>query len=252
MARETYEAYALRRLPKWLRGTWADKTWSVLFGAFDLTWAAILEAVKSGLIMHSPDDAVDAHARGRLLERATGESTAALRERARDAWTFWSELAPTNKLVEAINFYTGLSPATLWGFTNSGAWHLGYTGADSEDDNTDNWSRHFMVVAKGSHPWLRPTVGSGLTVGPGLLVGITMTSSELSLLRRAYRDHRPGHMVGGSAYILFDATPAADVAVVDHQASGDYAVIPLQVQMVGYEPHGMIVGDHMPVGHTFT
>ncbi len=250
MPREKYSEFALRRRPPWLRGVWAEKLWTAVYGPWDMFWEGALEALKSGFVKHCPDDAVPLHARERQLEQKDGESIAALRQRAYEAWTWWSTMGPSLNLIAAINFYIGFT-ATLWGFTNSGAWYSGYTGGASDDDDTENWSRHFMVVGLGNHPWARPIVGPGLVVGPDLLVGIDMTTNELSQIRRVYRRHRPAHMVGGDLYVLFDGTPVADVAVVNHNASSDFVKLPLHVQMVGYEHHGMIVGPSMIVGQTF-
>ncbi len=251
MPREKYSDFAiLRRLPPWMRGPWQDKLATAIFGPFDMLWEGALEALKSGFVQHCPDDAVEFHARERKLEPKEGETIAALRQRAYEAWTFWSTLGPSLNLIAAINFYIGFT-AQLWGFTNSGSWYLGYTGGHSDDDDTANWSRHFMVVGLGSHPWARPVVGPGLVVGPELLVGIDMTTTELSRIRRIYRKHRPAHMVGGDLYVLFDATLPVNVAVVDHNASSDFVKLPLHVQMVGYEHHGMFVGPSMIVGQTF-
>ena len=244
-----WQKYAEQLLPRWLRAAWMDRLWkALLYGPIELLDDDKIEAAKVGLLSHAPQDAVDHYARERQLDRLDGESTEQLRERALDAWTFWSELGPNYKLVEAFNLYTGLQ-ATLWAARH---WVDGYTGGVSDDDNADNWSRHWLVVELGSHPWTRPVVGPDLVVGPGLMVGVTMTETELSRIRRTYRRHRPSHMVGAELYIIFDATPGASVAAVNHAASSDYARIPLHRQMVGYVPLGMTVGPSMVVGHTYT
>jgi hypothetical protein len=248
------EAAANRLLPRWMRGGWFESLWTaVLHGPLELLDQDKVNAVNVGLVERCPADAVRYHAAERQLERLAGESDEALRIRALEAWTFWSEMAPTGKLTDAITLYTGLSGVRVYVCnTQSDDWLAGYVPlADGEDDNTDNWTRHFVVIPASGHPWTRPVVGPGLTVGPGLMVGLTMTQVELSRIRRAYRRHRPAHMVGGDIYVLFDGTTPASVLAA-HDASADFSRLPLHRQMVGYGPHGMTVGPHLIVGYEFT
>lgn len=248
MADGAWERYALQMLPRWLRGDWMDRLWlTLLHGPLDVADQAARDAVDCGLVERCPEDAVPYHARERQLEDVAGESVEALRTRTVEAWDFWSNIGNSVNLNQAINLYLGYA-VSLWYFR---LWVLGYTGGSSDDNNSDNWTRDFMVIELDDHAWTRPVIGSDLVVGPGLMVGITMTSSELSRIRRIYRKHRPGHMVGGDIYVLFDATPGASVAVVDHEASSDYARLPLHRQMVGYVTQGLTVGQHLAVGAEF-
>lgn len=250
-----YEDYAKRLLPKWMRGPWLDKLWTaILWGPIDLIDVDREEAAKAALVEHCPDDAVEVHARERLLEPIVGESIAALRERVKSAWTFWSELGPTAKLQEALRLYTGLPGLRVYDCNTQGDdWLGGYAGlSDGEDANAANWSRHFIVVPKSSHSWERPAVGAGLVVGPGLMVGLTMTQTELSRIRRAYRRHRPAHMVGGDIYVDFEPGNDPDAIAALHDGSADFSRLPLHRQMVGYGPHGMTVGPTLIVGQEFT
>lgn len=249
-----WETFANKLLPRWLRGTWMDRLWTALLhGPIDLLDQAKIEAAKVGLVEHGPDDAVDHYARERQLERIDGESTEALRTRALEAWEFWEGVSTGTGLRDAIRLYTGLAGLEVYDCNTIGDdWLSGWAPlSDGEDNNTDNWSRHFIVIPASSHSWTRPVVGPGLTVGPGLMVGLTMTSDELSRIRRAYRRHRPSHMVGGDIYVLFDGTSAAAVLSA-HDASADFSRLPLHRQMVGYEPHGMTVGPSLIVGYEFT
>jgi hypothetical protein len=252
-----WEEFANRLLPRWLRGTWMDRLWTALLhGPIELLDQDKIEAAKVGLVQHGPDDAVDYYARERQLERieaGAGETTEALRTRAAAAWDFWTGVSTTTGLRDAIRLYTGLAGLEVYDCNEQGDDWLGGDAAlaDGEDDNYDNWSRHFIVIPASSHSWTRPTVGPGLVVGPGLMVGLTMTQEELSRIRRAYRRHRPSHMVGGDIYVLFDGTTAAAVLSA-HDASADFSRLPLHRQMVGYQPHGMTVGPSMIVGYEFT
>lgn len=248
------EAAANRLLPRWMRGVWFDKLWTALLhGPLEALDQDKVNAVNVGLVERCPADAVRYHAAERQLERLEGESDEALRTRAQGAWGFWSELAPTSKLVEAVELYTGLSGITIYAFTVDD-WYLGegHPANGGDDNNDENWSRHVIIIPAAAHSWTRPVVGPGLTVGPGLMVGLTMTQSELSGIRRAYRRHRPAHMVGADIYVIFDAATAADVLADHDDASADYSRLPLHRQMVGYGPHGMAVGPHLIVGYEFT
>jgi hypothetical protein len=255
VANGRWEEVALRMLPRWLRGDWMDRLWlHLIHGPLDTLDQARDDAMSCGLVEVAPDDAVPYHARERQLEQIDGESVGALRERAVDAWEFWEGVTTTAGLEAAIQLYTGLG-ADLRVFDCNGlsdAWLDGYVGmAGGEDQNLDNWTRHFIVIPASAHSWTRPVVGPGLEVGPGLMVGLTMTQVELSRIRRAYRRHRPSHMVGGDIYVLFDGTTATAV-LGNHEQSTDFSRLPLHRQMVGYEPHGMTVGLALVGGHEFT
>lgn len=247
----SYEDFGQARLPRWLRGRWGDAFTSIVFGSFDALILAAKDAAKQAFVTTCADDAVAEHGADRLLEPLDGETTAAYRLRIQDAWTFWSELASTTKLRDAIRLYTGLDALFVYPMNadnTTDAWADGFVTGPDDDGETDNWSRHAIVIA-APHPWTRPVVGPDLVVGPGIMVGLTMTISELSRLRRAYRKHRPSHMVGITAVVLMDAT-APDDFRVDHSVTTDLVRLPLHATMVGYPHHGTV--GQLVVGNVFT
>lgn len=232
-----------------MRGTWFDKLWTSTFGLLDLAVELARQAALSGSPAECPLDAIDYHARDRMLERIVGETDEALRDRVVDAWGFWSAVTTTSGLQDILRAHTGCDEVYVYDEANDG-WVSNGVGAGYDDTNTDLASRHAVVIGQ-THPWAIPTVGPGPIVGPGLLVGIDMTLTELSMVRRIYRRHRPANMIGSDIFVLFDATTPADV-LVTREASASYVRIPLHVAMVGYPNHGMTVGDHLTVGRVFT
>lgn len=254
MARETYEVWGQRRLPRWLRGTWIDKTTSLLFGQADLVYQAARDASSVWFLTAAPDDVVERLAASRLLERISGESLGAYRARAVAAWGFWSELGTTTGLRDALRDYIGTTALEVYSVNEELDDWLGAPppiGLNSDEDtNPDNWSRHAIVIP-ATHPWVRQAVGSTLTVGPDLMVGLSMTETELKRIRRIYRKHRPAHMCGIEVYVVMDATSAASI-LVDHTAGQCVRLALGPAPMVGYLSHGMIVGPTLVVGQPIT
>lgn len=250
MARETYEAWALRRLPRWLRGDALDKLSSLVFGQFDLVYQAARDAAGATYITAAPADAVDLHGASRLLERLDGESNDQYRERIVGAWDFWSGLGISTGLRDALRLYTGCTALEVYAVnTQTDNW-LDGTAYSDEDNETDNWSRHAIVIPD-PHTWVREAVGPTLTIGPDLMVGLSMTESELKRIRRIYRKHRPGHMTGIEIYVQLDGRTGADVLA--DRGPGDEVRIALgPAPMVGYLSHSMVVGSSMTVGVPIT
>lgn len=244
-----YERWVLARLPRWLKGTWGEPWWRVAIGMLDLTLEAAKQAAQSGLVEMAPADAVEAHARMRLLERLPWETIEALRVRSLGAWDFWSGLGNTAGLRDVLRLYSGASALEVFDQAVDG-WVTNGTGASDDDTNADNASRHVIVVPQ-PHAWERPLVGPGLVVGPDLIVGITMTGAELRRIRGAYRKHRPANMIGWDIWVLFDGS-AASALLADHTDSSDFIRLPLHRALVGNEHHGMTVGNFLVVGQEFT
>lgn len=247
-----YEEFLRKLVAKPYRGDTGEKLLTVFGGMIDMYRDAAIQAAYVGLIDLCPDDAVESHAEASLMWRIAGESIAALRERVKGRWRFWSELGPTAGLQAAIRLYTGLSTLRVLDQANDD-WFSG-SHADGEDTNTENASRHIIVIEQ-PHPYEDfPVIGPGLVVGAETLVGTTMTSSELSGIRRAYRHHRPANMVGTDIWLLLGGDTLADIHPSRLTYVGDSLRLPLQVSMVGYHGgpsnahHHMQVGPHMIVG----
>lgn len=250
MARETYENWALRRMPRWLRGDALDKFSSLVFGQFDLVYQAARSAISATFITAAPVDSIDYHGASRLLERLDGESDEQYRTRIVGAWDFWSGLGTTTGLRDALRDYVGTTGLEVYAVnTQTDDW-LGGTLNSDEDAETDNWSRHAVVIP-APHSWVREAVGPGLEIGPDLMVGLSMTESELKRIRRIYRKHRPAHMCGIEVYVVMDATSAAAV-LADHTAADSVRIALGPAPMVGYLSHGMIVGATLVVGAPIT
>lgn len=248
-----YADFFQARLPRWLRGRWADAMTSVVGGVFDALNSSAKDAANQAFIEYCADDAVPFHMRERLLEPVDGETVAAQRIRAKGAWDFWTGVATTTGLQDAIRLYTGLEALEVWPFNGdnvTAAWVTGYVAGINDDDNTDNWSRHAITIAQ-PHPWEVPVVGPSLVVGPDLMVGLTMTRTELSRIRRAYQKHRPAHMVGLIIYVILDTTPGEDIQT-SRVAATDVVRLPLHMTAVGYPATGATVGPGLRVGHAHT
>lgn len=246
--------YGQRILPRWARGFWADKFTAVVFGVVgDALKAAGKASALSSLVEYAPDDAVPAHARARGMDRVAGETIASWRLRLLDAWGFWSTLHSHNATFRdfeaALRLYCQLpTQLFLYDYLADGDDFLGGAGGGLEDSNYENWSR-FAIVIQETHGWVRPVVGPGLVVGPDLMVGLSMTSTELARIRRYFQAFKPGHTVGTEIWVLLDGTPAEDL-LADHTASSEVVRIPLDAPAVGY-PY-MMVGPTLVVGQGFT
>lgn len=223
------EDYAFRLLPRWMRGTWCDRIMVQLFGTMDGLVDASKDAAKCGLVSECPPDALEYHGVTRLMERKSGETDESFRLRLMDAWNHWSGSGTKSGLQAILSFYSGCSGLTIYDERND-SWFDGATGS-FDDSNDSNWSRLWVVIPQ-PHTWTRPLVG-GVTVGPEQIVGITMTGSELSQIRRVFRKYRPAHVTGAELFVVFDSTPAANV-LAGHGVTAELVRMPLHVTMVGY------------------
>lgn len=249
---DIYESWVIGRMPRWLRGVVGDRFHSVVFGLFDAALQAAKDAADIGLVEKAPEDAVDYHGAMRLMERLPWESIEAFRLRLLGAWDHWTGVANTAGLRDVLRLYLNFDGVYIYDIVNDD-WLVGYSGSPTfgDDNNADNASRHFVIIDTDSSPYTFPEVGEELIVGPGLVVGTTMTGDELRRLRGAYRLHRPANMVGGDIYVLYASNAASTLG--DHDDAGTNMVrIPLHRQMVGYIHHGMTVGPTMVVGQEFT
>ena len=220
------EAYAFRLLPRWMRGDWADRLWTVIFGSVDGIRESAKEAAKAGLVTECPADALPYHAAARNIERIPGETDDAWRLRLQAAWDHW----PSTKaeLQQILRDYVQVDELYVYDIAGD-AWTDGSTGT-MDDANGDNWSRPWIVIG-APHPWTVPTFGS-FSFGPDSLWGITMTGTELSRIRRLFRRYRPAHVTGGEVFVLMDAGLPSDT-LARHDFN-DHVRMPLQLQMFGY------------------
>lgn len=206
------------------------------------------DANKAGLVESCGPQALPYHGDARMIERGPGETDEAWRLRLIDAWDHWGTSGTKAGLQDILRFYVDEVGLYVFDVVNDD-WTGGATGT-WDDANGDNWSRLWIVIEE-PHRWDRPVVGTGVVVGPDTLVGITMTGTELSQIRRVFRKYRPAHVTGGEVVVLLDDPPStADDMRLDHSVAGTDAVfMPLQVQMVGYR--GAIVGSALSVGTDF-
>lgn len=247
-----YADYLLSRLPAAVQGPWGRKWASTVGGLVDVLVSGTKLAAKSRFVADCPDDALAYHARDRMIDTVDGENWTQLRTRLLATWSTWVAMSSTQGLMVYMRDVLTLSNLYLYDmvFPFNSTWMNGAVGYPTDDANTDNWSRHVIVVGD-PHPWARMAVGTGLVVGPGLLVGIDMTPSELARIRRVYRQKRGAHMVGIDIYVQFDATAPASIRA-QHNISTDYVKLPLHRALVGYPHHGMYVGTFLTVGQVFT
>lgn len=254
-----YEDYVLRRFGRmrFMFDEWSKRLWVSIAGPADAARDAAEAATNANFVAHCPDDAVPHHGRASQLEPGLSETTAAYRLRIKDRWSFWANVGPksvtvdgkTYGLQEALRFYSGCPGLYLYDLPND-AW---LTGADAaqEDGNPENWSR-FAIIVEGPHAWEELEIGEDFVIGPETLIGITMTSTELSRMRRTFRRHRPPSHVGIDIYIIFDAT-LASVLVTDRSAAVNFMRLPLGPRAaIGYLHHGQVIGDGMIIGQEFT
>lgn len=260
-ADDDYLTYSLERVLgrlRWLRDEWSDKVWTVGFGNIEYFKRAAEAAVNIAFVDHCPDDAVPYHGRSRMLSQTPWESLAAYRLRIKDAFPFWQNLGPKTVTVdgevrglqEAMRFYTGVDSLTIFDIPND-HWDAGDPGTGNDDEDEDNWSRVSVVIPQ-PHDWEELIAGPGVVAGPELLAGITMTRSEQANIRKTFREHRPGHVIGIDIYVIFDATTAAAV-LASHVASASYLRMPLgPIGLAGYLTHGMYAGAALVCGAEIT
>ncbi len=242
------EDLGFSRTPVWLRGLVADAVSAVQYGLIDVLKEAARQAAKAGLIDHAPDDAIPYHSRSRMLDRVEGESIAAWRIRLREAWTFWAGVTLKSNLQDALRLYTGL-PTQLHvvDFQPDGDdWMEGYDPAGFDDEDYDNVAR-LNIVIEQTHGWTRPVVGAGLIVGPGVMVGLTMTQTQLSRIRKYFQLFRPGPVIGQEIHVLMDSTTLDDYRS-DHSTTSDVVRLALHAPVVGYPSTNVVVGPQCVVG----
>lgn len=224
-------------LPNFLLGTWGTKWGSAQLYLLDRLVRGVKEAVTAAFVATCPPDAVPYHAASRMIEPLDTETLEALRARVLDAWVHWSG-GNANDLRDKLIAYTGATDLLVQTYAEN--------GFALDDVTTAGASRIWILIGTaGVLPWSRPAVGAGLVVGSTTLVGITMTPSELSRIRRICKRYKPGHMVGAEVFVSFD-TPASGAV-----GSDDVIRLALQWPMVGYDSSEMTVGPALVVGQEY-
>lgn len=239
-----WEEYLYRLAPRWLRNEYADALLTVVGGLIDVMVDGAKDATKLGLIAASGAEGVLAIARERMIEPLDGESVEALRLRVADAWSHWADSGTDAGLTALLRAYSGIADLEVLDVVNDGS-HTDFDGTP----NADAWSRLWVSIPDGHY--VPPTVGSGLVVGPSVLVGVDMTVEELRRYRRIFRRYKPGHVYGAGLWVNVSANvydPADPSAVATGHAAGDIVHIPLHVDSVGPQ---IAVGAGLVVGHVY-
>lgn len=239
-----WEEYLLRLAPRWLRNDEADALLTVLGGIVDVMVDGAKDAAKLGLVTASGAEGVLAMARERMIEPLDGESVEALRLRVADAWNHWGDSGTDAGITSLLRAYSGVADLEVLDVVADDA-HLEFDGTP----NAAAWSRLWVSIPDGHYA--APTVGAGLVVGPGTLVGVDMTVEELRRYRRIFRRYKPGHVYGAGMWVNVSATvydPADPAAVATGHAAGDVVYVPLHVDSVGPQSN---VGVGLVVGHVY-
>lgn len=243
-----FREYLARKLPRWLLGTWGQR-WAEGIGyLLDVALDNSKQSAKEGFILDCSDEAVPYHARDRRIEILSTDTYQTLRNRAANAWVSKSEMGPREGLQTLLRDLIGVSTIRIFDVSRN-HWLSGYVNEDNlEDDDIDNWSRLWLVIPT-PHLWEPVLFSDDEVIGPESTFGSTMTTSELSFIRRLVRENRPGHMDPMEFYLIFDSTTATAV-LADHDASADYIRVPLYQTHVNY-PHADTFGDANVFGETF-
>jgi hypothetical protein len=239
-----WEEYLYRLAPRWLRNEYADALLTVVGGLVDVMVAGAKDAAKLGLVDAAGSEGVRAIARERMIEPFDGESAEALRLRAADAWQHWADSGTDAGLTALLRAYSGVSDLEVLDVRqDNGAIHF------DDSPRPEMWSRLWVSIPDGHY--VPPTVGSGLVVGPGTLVGVDMTVEELRRYRRIFRRYKPGHVYGAGMWVNVSAVvydPADASAVAAGHAAGDIVYIPIHVDSIGPQ---IAVGAGIVVGHVY-
>lgn len=231
-------------------GKWATRWGQAVGFTFDSLADGMRQGVKAGFVALAPTDAVPFHADMRLIEQIPDETIEALRLRLLDAWDHWGLSGNAFDLAEKLKAYLKVGD----GAGNLAVYSPAFDGWATDDIATAGASRLWVVIGddgSSNHcPWTQPVIGSGVAVGSGGLVGITMTEEELHRARRIFKKYRPTHMVGAELIVAFDAEPVDILADVD--ATANKVRIALQAPMIGYGSSSGTIGPATSVGVPFT
>lgn len=229
----TYEDWLVEEVvPTWLRGTWGARWFRVLGRLADIIGEGARQAVKARFPKHAPVDALDAIGWERLIDRGPNESDERYRQRVAGPWDVWPYGGTATGIIAALRGF-GLGSPRVYNHRTSTTPAKPYNW--KFDDNDTNWSRFWVVLDPGAHPWEPLVASEDLLASDELLAGITMTASEYRTLRRLVHRWRDAHGLAADLLIIFEGPMAADDLLASDAllAGGDIASLPLG-QFAGY------------------
>ena len=109
----------------------------------DVILDAVTMAVNCRFPSSAPEDALPRISRDRRLPRGPGESTESFRARLKAAFTAWQWAGTEFGMLGQLKAY-GLSNSDIV---------ENYEWDDPWPHDTDNWSRFWVVIPEGGHPW---------------------------------------------------------------------------------------------------
>jgi hypothetical protein len=105
----SFETWALRTFPRFMRGPWGTKFVTAVAGIVQRSEDAMREAVAARYVASAPDDALPYLAHDtRVPHFLAGDSTGELRERVGDAWSFHDKVgkeAGVDEVMEILGFF---------------------------------------------------------------------------------------------------------------------------------------------------
>lgn len=245
-----YEQIYFRQIPAWLRGVIADKWHDVIAGIIQSFALAAKDAAKASLPEYCPVDALPLHGEARSIDPVSGESADAWRQRILHAWTMRETQHQPATFQDLMRFFTAIPGLYVFDYIASAEGGDDFASGASgsgEDGDVTNASRLAIVVEK-PHGWVVPTIGVPAKIGPENLIGISMTRTELTRIRKYFRELRPAHIVGTEIWIIMDSSPAEDFPP-DHTA-GAVVRLALHQPIIGYRTSGLIGCKKIGVPHT--
>jgi hypothetical protein len=177
-----YLDYEVGLAPPYLQGFWGRR-WLGAFGYLkDTIIDGCKQAIKARFVKIAPEDAVPFIGAERGIERAPNEAFGSYKTRVENAWDIWLHAGSSEAHVNALSAF-GVSRSAVWVFnTHSGfAW----------DSNT-YWSRLWIVITAGGHPWTQELWNDGGIWDDTGTWDTTATVGEVAAIRRAVRQFKSG------------------------------------------------------------
>lgn len=200
---KSYRDYALELVPTWLSGPVGELYTQFVGLAEDLSTEAVLQGMKASKVL-----AATFHVSGlryigqeRELPRYPSETDDGYQLRLRGAWDAYVQGGTWVAIVEQLATY-GVT-AEVWVQNELGPLpnHTAGTVWDFDDDS-DNWSRFYVVIR--SSPWSRDlwSATDGSTWGDGGSWGSTALPGEVDAVRAIINKWRPARMA--FPHVMFD------------------------------------------------